>query len=78
MQAAIEGLGIMLQKSTAPPPMAMPMDMPTVDAEAPATAETTLVGAGLPPTELESGMLDSAPDKAVPKKGGLFGMFASG
>jgi hypothetical protein len=45
VQAAIEGIGIMLQRSTAPPPSGMPMDMPTVDTPKP-PSEVLIGGEG--------------------------------
>jgi hypothetical protein len=82
VQALIEGLGIMLQKSTAPPPMGMPpMDMPQVDAPKP-PSEVLVGGASAPSGELDPNLIhtDSSADKANEKKVGLLGMslFGSG
>jgi hypothetical protein len=74
----IEGLGIMIQKNTAPPPSGMPpMDMPP--AEAPKPPSEVLVGAssGSPAGELDPNLIydDAATGGSDEKKrGSLFGL----
>ena len=77
-QALIEGLGIMLQKSTAPPPMGMPpVDMPQVDAHK-AAGDVLVGGGGAPPVsgDLDPNLIydDSSVDKQQTKKRGMFGL----
>lgn len=78
VQAMIEGLGIMLQKSTAPPPSGMPpMDLPP--AEAPKAPSEVLVGGGAPGGAPGGGELDSIVDDGAAaggeaKKGRFMGL----
>ena len=76
VQAMIEGLGIMLQKSTAPPPSGMPpMDLPP--AEAPKAPSEVLVGGGgaAPAGELDSiGDGGSVANGDAKKGRGIFGI----
>lgn len=77
-QAAIEGIGIMLQRSTAPPPSGMPMDMPMVDAPKPPSE--VLIGGAAPGAGGDADVLlpdlPAAPDAAPPKKRGWFSLGA--
>lgn len=83
VQAAIEGMGIMLQKNMAPPPAGMPsMNMP----EAPKPAAEVLIGgSGGPPGGLSSDpnvLLASdgtlVPPQAEPEGSKSSGWFPSG
>jgi hypothetical protein len=73
----IEGVGILLQKSTAPPPMGMPpMDMPP--AEAPKAPSEVLIGGATAPAhgDLDPNLIfdGTSGEKAEGKKSGFLGM----
>lgn len=84
VQAAIEGLSLMLQNSTAPPPMGMPpVDMPP--AESPKPPSEVLLGgagpaAGSGDLEMPAQMADSGAGNEGSSKGGWLGggLFGSG